>query len=317
MLSRVAENLYWLGRYLERADNLARLADAHALVSVEQLTGGESSSWKAVIEALGATEAYEAARAEHPGLGAEDFVLHSTLYPQSVQSTINQARSLARELREHLSREVFEEINRLYLSSTEPSPEGLREFTATVRRRVAATTGLFDHTVLRTEGSAWFRCGMYLERADMTSRIVDSKYFVLLPTSAEIGGPLDQAQWMSVLRSASALEAFRKRHRDAVSGPGVAGLLLFDPEFPRSLAFCVNELRRNFEAAVEGSPVPHIVYPSREIILLQLDLRAADVRGVIRSGLHEFLDEFQGRLIAVGSALAEHIFRSHPDEASA
>jgi uncharacterized alpha-E superfamily protein len=313
MLSRVAENLYWLGRYLERADNLARLADAYTLASAEQLTVSDRVSWRAVIEALGAIEAYDAARAANPALRPEDFVIHAATYPQSVRSTINQARSLAREVREHLSREVFEEINGIYLAATDSTPDGMRDFTDIVRRGIASTIGLFDHTVLWNEGSSWFRCGIYLERADMTSRIIDSKYFVVLPEDAEIDGPLDRAQWKAVLRSASALEAFRRRHRSAVSGATVADLLLFDEEFPRSLAFAVAGLRAGFEAATRGSRMTGTVYPTREIVMLQLDLRAANIQGAIRTGLHEFLDDFQGRLIRVNNVLSDHIFQSFPD----
>jgi uncharacterized alpha-E superfamily protein len=311
MLSRVADNLFWLGRYLERADNVARLADAHALASAEQLINDDYQSWSAIIDALGATEEFEVARTSNRSLRAQDFVISALDCPQSVRATLNQARQLARELREQISREVFEEINRLYLAGAEIDSVSPREYSAIVRRRIASVIGLFDHTVLRNEGAAWFRCGMYLERADMTSRIVDSKYYVVLPPTAEVEGPLDSAQWKSVLRSASALEAFRRLHREGVSGTLVADMLLFDPDFPRSLTFCLRELRASFEVAIGASASqPQVVEPMREIILLQLDLQAADIRGVIDTGLHEFLDVFQERIIAINAALRDHLF--HP-----
>lgn len=311
MLSRVADNLYWLGRYLERADNVARLADAHALASAEQLINDDYQSWDAIINALGANEEFDDARASNRSLRAQDFVISALDCPQSVRATLNQARQLARELREQISREVFEEINRLYLAGGEIDNASPREYTAIVRRRIASVIGLFDHTVLRNEGAAWFRCGMYLERADMTSRIVDSKYYVVLPPNADVEGPLDGAQWKSVLRSASALEAFRRRHREGVSGRLVADMLLFDPDFPRSLIFCLNELRSSFEVAVGSSSTrPQVVEPMREIILLQLDLQAVNIRGAIGTGLHQFLDVFQERIIAINTALRDHLF--HP-----
>ena len=320
MLSRVAENLYWLGRYLERADNVARLADANFQATIEQLPAGAGQGWEAVVNALGAHDLYAAALAERPTLTLAEFVLHAGEYPQSVRTTIGRARSLARELREHLSREVFEEINRLYLAypgaARAADERSTRAFTGSVRRTVAAIIGLFDNTVLLTEGREWFRCGVFLERADMTSRIVDSKYFVILPSPDDVGGPLDRYQWLAVLRSASALEAFRKRYRGAVSGPRVADLLMFDPEFPRSLTFCVAALKRHFERAVEGANTPSVVEPEREITLLALDLRAADVRDVISHGLHEFLDEFQLRLIRIDDALTQHLFRALPEDPS-
>ncbi len=313
MLSRTAESLYWLGRYLERAENLARLADVNLQTSTEQTSDGVEA-WDAVIATMGAQDAFSEAQEDNPGLTPADFVIYSTQYPQSLRSTISQARGLAREIREYLSREVFEEINRLYLStSRSPGDESHRVLYANVKRSVAAILGLFDNTVLLTEGREWFRCGLFLERADMTSRIIDTKYFILLPSSDEVGGPLDRYQWMSVLRSASALEAFRKRHRGTVTGARVAGLLMFDREFPRSLVFCLLALRRHFERATADTPDARSVAAEREIALLELDLRAADSADVIRSGLHQFLDEFQARLGRVDQALRDDIFRALPE----
>lgn len=312
MLSRTAENLYWLGRFLERAENLARLADVNLQTTTEQTSDGVEA-WDAVIATMGAQEAFQEALAENPHLTPPDFVIYSTHYPQSLRSTISRARSLAREIREYLSREVFEEINRLYLGTSPAPDESHRVLYANVKRSVAAILGLFDNTVLLTEGREWFRCGVFLERADMTSRIIDTKYFILLPSPDDVGGPLDRYQWMSVLRSASALEAFRKRHRGTVTGPRVADLLMFDRDFPRSLMFCLAALRRHFERATAETPDSRSVRAAREIALLELDLRAADSANVIQTGLHQFLDEFQLRLGRIDQALTEDIFRSVPE----
>jgi uncharacterized alpha-E superfamily protein len=315
VLSRTAENLYWLGRHLERAENLARLADVNVQASTELLPAEGTEAWDAVIATIGAREAYATACKEDPTLTPADFVIYSHRYPQSLRSTIGAARAMAREIREYLSREVFEEINRLYLTTNRAitDEQSLRALYANVKRSVAAILGLFDNTVLLTEGREWFRCGVFLERADMTSRIIDAKYYILLPSSEDIGGPVDRYQWMAVLRSASALEAFRKRHRGPVTGPRVADLLMFDRQFPRSLVFCLQALRRHFERATVETPDSRSVRAAREIALLELDLRAADSADVIRSGLHEFLDEFQVRLQQFDRALAEDIFRSLPD----
>lgn len=314
MLSRTAENLYWLGRYLERAENLARLADVNLQTTTEQIPAEGTEAWGAVIATMGAQDAFEEAREANPSLTPADFVIYSPNYPQSLRSTIGQARSLAREIREYLSREVFEEINRLYLSTGGSPREGTsRSLYANVKRSVASILGLFDNTVLLTEGREWFRTGLFIERADMTSRIIDTKYFILLPSPEDIGGPLDRYQWMAVLRSASALEAFRKRHRGAVTGPRVADLLMFDRDFPRSLVFCLLALRRHFERATAHTPDARSVRAAREIALLELDLRAADSANVIRSGLHQFLDEFQARLGQFDQALTEDIFRAIPE----
>lgn len=320
MLSRVAENLYWLGRYLERAENVARMAEVNYNASVEQRAAGgdDSQLWTALVRALDAEEEYAAAVTATPDLSPGDWLIFSESNPNSLRSTVTLARSLARELREHISREVFEEINLLYLSATRaPYTAGMRPFTASVKRTVAAIVGLFDNTVLLNEGREWLRCGLFIERADMTSRIVDAKYFILLPSPADVGGTLDTYQWMGILRSASALEAFRKRYRGAITGKRVAELLMLDDDFPRSLRFCVSTFTRHFERATEATPRQQALPAARELALLELDLGAADAEEVVEAGLHEFLDEFQARLARVHDAMRDGIFRAVPTAAHA
>ena len=315
MLSRVAENLYWLGRYLERAENVARMAAVNYNTSVEQRAGGgdDANLWDALVAALGAEDAYAAAREANPGIVPGDWLIFGEDNPNSLRADVTQARTLARELRDHISREVFEEINLLYLSTSRASMEaGLRPFTASVQRSVAATIGLYDNTVLMDEGREWFRCGLFIERADMTSRIIDAKYFILLPSPADVGGPLDRYQWMAILRSASAHEADRKRYRGAITGDRVAELLMFDQGFPRSLRFCVAALDRHYGLATAHTPRLQALPAARELALLDLDLSAASTRDVLGLGLHEFLDEFQVRLQRVHDAIAEHILRALP-----
>ncbi|MGE3961291.1 MAG: alpha-E domain-containing protein [Dehalococcoidia bacterium] len=341
MLARTAENLYWLGRYLERAENVARLADVNLAASTEQIPGTMTEAWEAVIATLGAQEAYEAARAQtqeqqealagrqsmaqqqslsNAGhatthtLSPAEFLIFSPQYSISLVSTIARARALARETREYLSREVFEEINRLYLSTSRASTgqQALPALYANVKRSVAAILGLFDNTVVLSEGREWFRVGLFLERADMTARIIDTKYFVLLPSVQDVGGPIDRYQWMAVLRSASALEAFRKEHRGAVTGPRVVSMLMFDRNFPRSLAFSVAALRRHFERATAETPDRRVIRVAREAALIELDLRTANAENAIHTRLHEFLDEHEARLNAIDLALQEDIFRARP-----
>ena len=316
MLSRVAENLYWMGRYLERSESVARLADVNFHANVEQLPAGGGDAWDAVVDALDARVAYDEAVASQPGLRPSEFVIYSLDNPKSLLSTITSARNLGRELREYISREVFEEINRLYLEATRAgsSEHAQRTLFASVRRTIAAILGFFDNTVLYTEGREWFRCGLFVERADMVTRIIDAKYFILLPSVEDVGGPLDRYQWLAILRSGSALEAYRKRHRGAITGPRVAELLMFDAEFPRSLVFCVEALRNHYERATQLTPRPRAVHAAREIGLLELDLRSANASNVIRHGLHEFLDGVQLRLNRIGAAMTDHVFRALPEE---
>ncbi len=298
MLSRVAENLYWLGRNLERVENIARMADVSYYASVE--AGGlhtDPQVWDAVITATGARELFREAREADPSVSPGEFLLLSTENPNSLRSTLNYARRLARELREQLSREVWEEINRLYLE---------------VRRGIAAIFGLFNNTVQLDEGRDWFRCGIFIERADMTSRIIDAKYFVLLPEGQEVGGSVDRLQWTSVLRSAGARQAFRMTHRGPPSGPDVAAMLVVSERFPRSLRFCIRAFRRHYEGATALTSPSVSVHVARELALLGLDLSSLDERRLVQEGLHEFLDSFQARLSGIDVHLHEQIFRLTP-----
>jgi uncharacterized alpha-E superfamily protein len=319
MLSRVAENLYWLGRNLERADNLARLADVtyHAAVEQQLVGASEDALWEAVVSTSGALDQFKVARKTAPDLQAGVFVLLDTSNDLSLAATVARARELARELRPHLSREVWEEVNQLYLEVTATtSVDPLGEFCARVKHAVAATIGMFDNTVLLDEGREWFRCGLFLERADMTSRIIDAKYFVLLPTAEEIGGPIDRFQWIGVLRSVGAWQAFRQRHRQAMNAERIAQFLLLEPAFPRSVLFCVMGLSRHFSRATAATPPGRALPARREIELLHLDLNALSANDILVRGLHEFLDDLQRRLVAIDEAIRSQIFRALPEPVS-
>ncbi|MDA0351949.1 MAG: alpha-E domain-containing protein [Chloroflexi bacterium] len=317
MLSRVAENLYWMGRYLERAENVARLADVTNLGSVEAgiEPAGDEQTWAAVIIATGAASLFEDARASDPSITPGGFLILSPDNPNSLRANVGQARRTARELREHISREVWEEINRLHLTVQQVdsvSSAGMHDFYNGVKRSIAGIYGLFDNTVLLDEGRDWFRCGLFIERADMSSRIIDAKYFTLLPDATEVGGPIDRVQWMSVLRSASAWQAFRLSYRGPITGPRVASMLVLNERFPRSLLFCIRAFQRHYNAASARTPRQQSVHASRELAVLELDLSATDERSLISEGLHEFLDGFQQRLTVIDQHLGEHIFRALP-----
>ena len=189
----------------------------------------------------------------------------------------------------------------------------IHEFCTETQRRTQTILGLYDNTVLRDEGREWFRCGMYLERADMTSRIIDAKYHILLPGGDSVGGPFDRFQWTAVLRSASAREAHRRMGNNEVDGVNVAQLLIFSQEFPRSLAFCVQALQRHCQLATGETPKRRRAAAERGIALLHLDLGAMDIDQLIEDGMHEFLDDFQQRLIGIDRAITDDIFRAAPD----
>ena len=311
MLSRVAENLYWLGRYLERAENIARMAR----VEHEVLLESGQEIWHSLVSTTASNQLFWDTLIDSPELTHSEFLIYSMDNPASLRSTIVRARELARGLREHISREVWEEINALYLYLAlrkQYIASDIHEFCSETQRRTQTILGLYDNTVLRDEGREWFRCGMYLERADMTSRIIDAKYHILLPGDASVGGPFDRFQWMAVLRSASAREAYRRMGHSEVDGIQVAQLLIFSQEFPRSLAFCILALQRHFQQATAETSKRRRASAERGITLLQLDIGVKDMEQLIDDGLHEFLDSFQKRLIDIDQAVNDDIFRAEP-----
>ena len=312
MLARVAENLYWLGRYLERAENMSRLVDVTRLAISEHAV--ESDPWASVLETLGAEESFAEASAVDESLTAERFVLDAPESEASIVSTVRKARTLAVELREHTSREVFEEINRMYLGLVGRSPTagGRADITREIRRSVATIYGLFENTVLQTEGTNWFRLGQMFERADMTSRIVDAKYFIALPSTEDVGGTFDRYQWRGILLSASALEAYRKSLRRPIRLDYVLDLLFFNADFPRSLLFCVNEIAAEFSDATRHAPPNSTLAAARELSMLRLELGALNGSTVVERGLHEFIDDFQSRLGRIDTALRDNLFNATP-----
>lgn len=316
MLARVAENLYWLGRYLERAENASRLVSVNRLMGQERFAA--SDPWRIVLNTLGADEAFAEAQGKDPSLIAEHFLVHSSESPFSIRSTVASARSLATELREHMSREVFEEINRLYLGMTQSALGPLDTGFATqeIRRSIPTVYGMFENTVLHNEGAHWFRFGMMLERADMTSRIIDAKYFIQLPSVEDVGRAVDRYQWRTILLSVSALEAFHRSFRGSMTVDRVLDLLFFNGDFPRSLVYCVDSMRDEFQHATRHAPRGRTLAPATELAVVQLELGALTGAEVVEQGLHEFIDGFQSTLGRVDDALTVELFRAVPPESS-
>lgn len=311
MLARVAENLYWLGRFLERAENTARLCDVTRLSESEHAT--DADPWETVLATLDAEEEFGKAREPNPSISAEQFIVGSPDSLISIRTVITQARNLAMELREYVSREVFEEINRVYLPTVSNSYQMTNVITQDIRRSVATVYGMYENTVLQSEGAHWFRFGQLLERADMTSRLVDAKYYLLLPTAEDVGGAIDRAQWRGLLLSASGLEAYRRRFHGSITVGRVIDLLFFDEMFPRSLVHCADYMQEEFNGATKDTPPNRTLDTAKELALMQLELRALTGAVVVKRGLHDFIEDFQGSLAQVHNSLLKDLFRAVPE----
>ena len=310
MLSRVGDSTYWIGRYVERAENNARLLDVNVQMLLDfgnRSAETERQFWLPILSTLEDTELF---RQLHPEFTAEavlDYVTFETRNPNSILSCIGFARENARAVRDQISSEMWEKINGLYLYFREGAAR--REFGANSHEFYDKVTyesqliqGVTDATM--THGEAWrfIQAGKFIERADCTSRILDLKYHILLPSGEQVGGNVDISQWMYVLRSCSAMEACLKIRRGDVTPWGVAEFLICHREFPRSIRFCVDRLDGVLHDIAGTEEGYFSNEPERLSGLLRSQLDYATVDSIFRQGLHEYLDSVQAKLIELDVA---------------
>jgi uncharacterized alpha-E superfamily protein len=309
MLSRTAANLYWTGRYVERADFVARLLDATARLSgLPSTYGGDPTAWSGALAAAGVDEAFAEAHGEPVDAAVIRYLTVEEGNPSSICNCIEHARGNARSVRTALTREAWEAINNAWhevqrLRGQELSPSQVREFTEAVQRAVAMFDGAAQRTMLRDDAYWFLQLGAAVERADNTARLLDVKYHLLLPRDEPVGGSLDYFQWATILRTVSANTAYRWIYRDTVKPWRVADLLIFNERMPRSLACC-------YEAIVElldylGVDSGRRGPAHRQASQIRLQLRESDVQRVFASGLHEFVEQFLVDNNQLGQAIAE------------
>jgi len=310
MLSRTAANLYWAGRYIERADFLARLLDATARLSGLPSTygGGDPAAWTGALTAAGVDEAFAAAHCEATEAAVVRYLTVETENPSSIYNCIERARTNARTVRTALTRDAWETLNGAWhetqrFARSEPSSAQAREFTEAVQRAVAMFDGAAQRTMLRDDAYWFLHLGAAVERADNTARLLDVKYHLLLPRDEQVGGSLDYFQWATILRTVSALTAYRWVYRDAVKPWLVADLLIFNARMPRSLACCYDTIVGLLDQLGTGSGRRGPAH--RRAAEIQLQLREGEIEAVFASGLHEFIERFIVDNNGVSVAIAE------------
>jgi len=309
MLSRTAANLYWTGRYIERADFLARLLEATGRLSALPSTyGGDPTAWGGALAAAGVDDIYNGLHDEISEAAVVSFLTMSPDNPSSVRGCVERARSNARAVRTGLTREAWESLNSawhevLRLQALDASKTEIREFTEAVQRAVATFDGAAQRTMLRDDAFWFLQLGAAVERADNTARLLDVKYHLLLPRDEPVGGSLDYFQWSTILRTVSALTAYRWVYRDAVKPWLVADLLIFNDRMPRSLTCCYDTIVELLDYLASGSGRRGPAH--RQAAQVQLGLREGDVKAIFSSGLHEFVEQFIVDNNKLGLAIAE------------
>jgi uncharacterized alpha-E superfamily protein len=300
MLSRVAHLAYWMARYLERAENSARIVDVNTqlVLDAQGHKVGETKAWEPIIFVLGDDKLFR----ELYGAASESAVIAYVLFeprnPNSIVSSINTARENARCIREQLSTETWERLNRLYLDlrgmkMSDYHTLGAGELLNRIRTAIQQFYGVAASMLPRNETWQFYELGRFLERSDNTSRLIDVKYFTLLPSVRDIGGTLDAVQWGAVLRSCSAFEAFRKSRRGQITADRVVDYLILDEHFPRSIRFAITQAEEAVRRISRDTDHHFSNTPTRALGRLRADLDYTVIGDIIAQGLHEWIDRLQ------------------------
>ena len=311
MLSRVADSIYWMSRYIERAENVARFVDVNLQLMLD-LPVGATEQWLPVVATTGDHEEF----ARRFKTATQQNVIHFLTFdgdnPNSIFSCLRAARENARSVREIISSEMWEQLNQFYLMVNAAAANSAnltdpQELFAEVKMASHLFEGVTDATMTHGEGWHFCQLGRKLERAEKTSRILDEKYYILLPTLADVGTTFDDLQWAAVLRSASAFEMYRKRF-GRIAPKRIVEFLLLDHEFPRAINFCLMSARESLHA-ISGTATG-MFRNSAEQLLGQLcsELAYAQVDEIVNAGLHEYLDALQTKLNQVGAGIFESFF---------
>lgn len=312
MLSRVAESIYWMNRYIERAENIARFIEVNLNLLLDS-PAALDQQWEPIIATTGDRNLFK----QNYGVATQENVLQFLSfdcdYRSSILSCVTAARENARSVREIISSEMWEEINTFYFLVKDMAQDGMGLDWATFFGEVKRNSHLFDGLTQATmsHNEAWHfgQLGRFLERADKITRILDVKYFILLPSIGDVGSALDELQWTALLRSASAYEMYRKSHcHHRLEPRAIAGFLLLDRLFPRSAYACIAQAERSLYAITEGSIGVWTTEVERSLSKLRTDLSYVIIEEVIESGLHEFLNRLQQRIDQVDDLVFERFF---------
>jgi len=306
MLSRVADSIYWMSRYVERVENLARFIDVTLNLMLD-LPGDEVGLWQPLVYTTGDHELFARKYGRANQEAVVRFLAFDTDYPNSIVSCLRAARENARSVRETISSEVWEHLNGFYNTVREalrgPAAfESPSEFFDGIKLWSHSFKGVFDSTMSRGEGWQIGRLGRLLERADKTSRILDVKSFMLPHGEGPIDSEEDDLQWSSVLHSVGGFEMYRQSHH-ALIPERVIAFLLLDQQFPRAIQYCIKHADRALHE-VTGTPEGEYRHPAEERLgKLRREFAMLNVPAIVADGMHAFLDRLQTRLNEVGDAL--------------
>ncbi|HEY8354740.1 MAG TPA: alpha-E domain-containing protein [Methylophilaceae bacterium] len=313
MLSRTADHLYWMARYIERAENMARVLDVTYKMSlVPNAADSEAALWEPALQIAGNVEAFEASHVEYTAANVIHYLAMDPNNPSSIYSALRSARENARAVRAALSTETWENINTLWLEfgqfqAVDISESSLSEFCDWVKSRSHLFRGVCFGTMLRDDAFCFVRLGTFIERADNTARLLDVKYHLLLPDEEEIGGAVDYYEWSAVLRAVSAFEAYQKIFSNTIEPWRVAELLVLRDDMPRSLHACFDEIT----SILDQFSGQRSREPRRVAGEIHARLHFGRMEEIFQDGLHEFLEEFVTSNNQLGMEIQRSFLNAH------
>jgi uncharacterized alpha-E superfamily protein len=309
MLSRTADSLFWLARYMERAENIARIMMVgHRMASMARSLENPGNEWRSTLIAAGCEDGFFAKYTEVDAAAVSDYLVRDPDNPSSIFSCLETARRNARAVRTALTVDMWDALNETWLKTRRPdpgayAPERVMAVLEWVKERSLLFNGAYANTMLRNDAYYFTRLGTFTERADNTARILDVKYHVLLPRHEGVGGALDYYHWQAILRSVSALRSYHWVYHDRLKPWLVAELLILRPEMPRSLLSCYDEIVRQLELLAEAygglRGECHRIAGD-----MHARLRYGRVQDIFQSGLHEFLTDFIERSVVLGGEIS-------------
>lgn len=311
LLSRAADAVFWACRYVERAENIARSVEVNWNLILDSPTR-DGEQWAPLYQVTGDEAKFAAKYSRATAKNVMRFLTFDNDHPNSILSCLGAARENARTVREIISSEMWEHINSFYLrvleaSKSEKALRSPAEFYRSIRMDGHLFEGLADATMSHSEAWHFGAMGRMLERADRTSRILDVKYFLLLPKADFVGSTLDDIQWGAVLRSCSGFEMYRKEF-GRLDPIHIVDFLLLNHEFPRSVLYCVGSAENSLHTITGSAAGTYRTVSEQRLGQLRSELIWADVQQIILGGLHEYLDQFQARLNQVGDGIYADFF---------
>ncbi|MBN8826822.1 MULTISPECIES: alpha-E domain-containing protein [unclassified Spirosoma] len=319
MLSRVANSVYWMHRYIERAENYARFMSVNFNLALD-LPPNVDQQWEPLLTATADKDSFKKYYSEPTRENVIHFMTFDKRNPNSIVSCLSDARENARTIREVISKEMWEHLNTFYLMVRDTSPKQQWEQTQTqnffteIRNSIQLFYGIIDATITRNEAWHFGRLGRFLERADKTSRFLDVKYFTLLPEIELVGSTIDLMIWSAVLKSVSAYNMHRQQYR-SLTPASIVEFLILDKMFPRAVAHCIRQAELSLYE-ISGNNITQGFGNSAERMLskLRTDIEFTETADIFKTGLHQYLDNFQTRTNTVGDAIFQTYFDLKPIE---